>query len=112
MIGLILLTSAPWPASPPSAETWAVLLGSAFFCTALAYILYFRILIVSGTTNVLLVTLLIPVSALLLNSIFLGEEVFLTHLAGMGLIAAALLAVDGRIPAALARACGRSDKGS
>lgn len=85
------------PQAAPSTDTliaW-VFLGTA--CTALAYILYFRILAVAGATNLLLVTMLIPPGAIALGAIFLGEPLDARILGGFGLILCGLLAVDGRV---------------
>ena len=75
---------------------WAALAGLALLSTALAYLLYFRILAVAGATNLLLVTFLIPVTAILLGALILGEQLQLRHFAGMILIGLALAAIDGR----------------
>ena len=64
--------------------------------TALAYVIYFRILARAGATNLLLVTFLIPISAILLGTIVLGERLASHHFAGMALIALGLAAIDGR----------------
>jgi len=72
-------------------------LGIAALSTALAYVLYFRILATAGATNLLLVTFLIPVSAILLGSLVLGERLDPTHFAGMALIGAGLAGIDGRL---------------
>jgi drug/metabolite transporter (DMT)-like permease len=71
--------------------------GLATFSTALGYVLYFRILAGAGATNLLLVTFLIPVSAILLGWLFLGETLALRHLGGMALIGLGLVAIDGRL---------------
>jgi drug/metabolite transporter (DMT)-like permease len=68
----------------------------AAISTALAYVLYFRILATAGATNLLLVTFLIPVSAILLGTLMLGEVLLPRHVAGMGLIGVGLAAIDGR----------------
>ena len=73
------------------------IVGLAIISTAVAYILYFKILERSGATNVLLVTLLVPVSAILLGSLFLNETLQTIHLVGMALIALGLSAIDGRL---------------
>lgn len=75
----------------------AALLGIGTLCTAFAFILYFRILQLAGAINLLLVTLLIPVSATLLGVLFLGETVTPTEIAGMAVIGLGLLTVDGRV---------------
>ena len=73
------------------------MLGLALLSTALAYVLYFRILATAGATNLLLVTFLIPVSAIVLGVLVLGERLAASQLAGMALIAAGLAAIDGRL---------------
>ena len=70
---------------------------AAVFSTAVAYVLYFRLLASAGATNLLLVTFLIPVTAILLGYAFLGEQLQITHFAGMFLIAMGLVAIDGRL---------------
>jgi drug/metabolite transporter (DMT)-like permease len=76
---------------------WAAIASLALLSTALAYIVYFRILATAGATNLLLVTFLIPVSALLLGGLVLGERPDGTAFAGMALIFLGLAAVDGRL---------------
>ncbi len=73
------------------------MLGLALLSTALAYMIYFRILAAAGATNLLLVTFLIPVSARLLGTFVLGERPGGSALAGLALIFAGLAAVDGRV---------------
>ena len=92
-----LLVETPWTLAMPSAPVWLSVLGLALLSTAFAYILYFRILAKAGATNVLLVTLLVPVSAILLGALILGERLEPRHFAGMALIAAGLAAIDGRL---------------
>lgn len=87
----------PWLQPMPGFEVWAALIALAVFSTALAYILFFRVLASAGATNVSLVTFLVPISAILLGTIFLGERLELTHFIGMLLIAAGLSAIDGRL---------------
>ncbi|MNL15185.1 EamA-like transporter family protein [compost metagenome] len=85
----------------PSLGTWGALIGIALLSTALAYLIFFRILATAGATNLALVTFLIPVSAILLGSLILGEQLEIKHFAGMAMIAAGLAAIDGRLPAKL-----------
>ena len=65
--------------------------------TALAYIVFFQILRRSGATNVMLVTLLIPVTAILLGWLVLGEQISPREIAGALVIGSALLLIDGRV---------------
>lgn len=102
MLPLALLVDRPWTLAPPSVITWGALLGLALASTALAYVIYFRVLARAGATNLLLVTFLIPVSALLLGVGVLGEVLEATQIAGMALIGLGLAAIDGRPRAILA----------
>ena len=97
MLPVVLLFESPWTQAAPSASGWAAMLGLALFCTTLAYILYFRLLASAGATNSLLVTFLIPITAILLGALILGEQLEPRHFAGMALIGAGLAAIDGRL---------------
>jgi drug/metabolite transporter (DMT)-like permease len=77
--------------------------GLVVLSTALAYVIFFRILATAGGTFISLVTLLIPVSAVLLGSGVLGERISAVQIAGMALIALGLIAIDGRGPALAGR---------
>lgn len=83
--------------STASVQSWGAILGLALFSTSLAYIIYFKLLESAGATNLLLVTLLVPGSAILLGILFLNESITATQLAGLGLIALGLSAIDGRL---------------
>jgi drug/metabolite transporter (DMT)-like permease len=100
---MVLLVDRPWTLPVPGVAVFGAVAGLALLCTALAYILYFRILAVAGATNLLLVTFLIPVSALVLGGAVLGERLEPRHFGGMALIALGLAAIDGR-PYRLVRA--------
>jgi drug/metabolite transporter (DMT)-like permease len=82
----------------PHPATWAAVLAVGLLSTAFAYVLYFRILATAGATNLLLVTFLIPVSAILLGVLVLNETLLLRHVAGMALIGGGLACIDGRLP--------------
>ncbi len=86
-----------WSLPVPGVQTWSALAGIALLCTALAYALFFRLMATAGTTNAMLVTLLQPISTLLLGWLFLGEAVPLRAYGGMLLIAAGLASIDGRM---------------
>jgi drug/metabolite transporter (DMT)-like permease len=96
MLPLVLMTGA-LGLSRPNAAAVAALCGLATVSTAVAYLLYFRILASAGATNVLLVTFLIPVSALLLGVGVLGEVIHMLEYAGMGCIFLGLMVIDGRV---------------
>jgi len=103
VLPLSLIVDRPWLLSPPGARTWGAVAGLALLCTALAYVIYFRILATSGASNLLLVTLLMPVMAVLLGIALLGEHLEPRHVLGMTSIAAGLATIDGRIIALLHR---------
>ncbi len=97
IIPLALVTDRFWALPVPSGTTWLALLGLALLSTAVAYVIYFHLLATAGATNLLLVTFLIPVSALLLGTTILGERLAPRHWAGMALIGLGLAAIDGRV---------------
>lgn len=97
LVPLSLLVDHPWTLTMPGLDVWAAIVGIALVSTALAYVLFFRILETAGVTNLMLVTFLIPVSAILLGAMFLGETLEPKHFLGMTLIAAGLAAIDGRL---------------
>ncbi len=97
MAVLVPLVEPLPPLTGLSATTLAAVLGLAVLSTALAYILFYRILQTAGPTNLLLVTLLIPVTAVTLGGVLLGERLGLAELAGMALILLGLVVIDGRL---------------
>ena len=97
MTPLALLVDRPWHLPAPSTTTLGALLALGLLSTAVAYVIYFRLLATAGATNLLLVTFLIPVSAVLLGTVILGEKLGLRHFAGMGLVSLGLAAIDGRL---------------
>lgn len=97
LVPVALLVDAPWALPLPGLAPVASLLALATVSTALAYILYFRILAAAGATSVFLVTFLVPVSAVLLGVLVLGERLAIEHLLGMALIGLGLGLIDGRL---------------
>jgi len=86
----------PWTLAFNGVTAGAVA-GLALASTAVAYLIYFRLLARAGATNLLLVTFLIPVTALVLSVLVLGERPGVSAFAGMALIFAGFAAVDGRV---------------
>lgn len=115
MIPVVAIIDQPWALPAPTAQAIGALLALGLLSTALAYIIFFRILERGGATNISLVTFLIPVSAIMLSTLFLGETLRSNHVGGMLTILAGLAALDGRIATLIAarwrRIFGRSDKG-
>lgn len=96
LLPLAIVVDRPW-AYRPSAVAVGALLGLALVSTALANLIFFRILAAAGATNVMLVNILIPVSALLLGMLVLGERPAWAAFAGLACIAAGLVTLDGRL---------------
>jgi drug/metabolite transporter (DMT)-like permease len=101
LLPVALIVDRPWTLPWPELPVWGAILGLALLATALAYILFFRILASAGAVNLMLVTFLIPVSAILLGSVFLHEALEPMDFAGMALIGLGLAAIDGRLTARL-----------
>lgn len=97
MIVLVSIIDQPWNQSLPSMNAMLALLALAIFGTALAYIVFFNILVRAGASNAMLVTLLIPVTAILLGNLFLDEPIKAQEIVGAVVIGIGLLFIDGRV---------------
>ncbi|WP_022703078.1 DMT family transporter [Pseudorhodobacter ferrugineus] len=97
LLPLVLVVDRPWTAPVPGWVPLAAIGGLALLSTALAYLIYFRLLASAGAVNLALVTFLIPVSAIGLAVLVLGETLALRHVAGMTLIGLGLTVIDGRL---------------
>lgn len=102
MLPFALLIERPWQLPLPGWPVIAALIGLAVLSTAFAYVIFFRIMNTAGS-NVNLVTLLVPVSAILLGVLVLNEALLPRHLLGFGVIALGLAAIDGRLMALVRR---------
>lgn len=103
LLPVAAMVDRPWTLQAPGIEVMASVIALALLSTAVAYILFFRLLAAAGATNIMLVTLLVPVSAILLGSAILGERLEPEHFAGMALIGLGLAAIDGRPARALGK---------
>jgi drug/metabolite transporter (DMT)-like permease len=101
LVPIALVVDRPWGLPMPGPQVWGAIIGLALLSTALAYVLFFRILASAGAVNLLLVTFLIPPSAILLGVAVLDEMLRAGDLLGMALIGCGLAAIDGRLPAIL-----------
>lgn len=96
MLPLVFILENPFSIASPSTEMIVAMLGLSIVCTAFAYVLFFKILSSAGATTASLVTFLVPVSAIILGIIWLGETLTPSNIIGMALIIFGLILVDGR----------------
>ncbi len=95
---LVWLIDRPESLVLPGQQAVGAILGLAILCTSIAYVIFFTIIRRAGATNVMLVTLLIPPSAILLGALVLGEQMEASELVGSAIIGLALVIIDGRLP--------------
>ena len=103
LLPLAALIDRFWELPAPRTPAVLAIFGLAVFGTALAYIVFFRISASAGPSNVMLVTLLIPLTATALATLVLAEQVASHQAFGALAIAAGLLVIDGRALARLQR---------
>ncbi|GAA0776606.1 DMT family transporter [Roseibium denhamense] len=97
MLPVAVFAGSGWSISEPSALTWLNVLALGLLATAIAYLIYFRLLAEAGATNASLVTLLVPASALFLGWMLLGEQLSTVQIAGFAVLLVGLAVLDGRI---------------
>jgi drug/metabolite transporter (DMT)-like permease len=97
MLVVVSLIDQPWNLDMPSQNAIWSLVALAVFGTAIAYVVFYKILIRAGASNVMLVTLLMPITALILGNVFLGEEIQAKEIMGAFIIGTGLLFIDGRV---------------
>jgi len=103
MAPLALAIDQPWLDPWPPLEAWAAIIALALVATAFGYVLYFRLIDRAGATNALLVTLLVPPTAILLGGLFFNERLTGGQFGGLAFIALGLALIDGRLLALLRR---------
>lgn len=99
MLPVVLLFDQPWTMAMPRMDSTLAGIALALFSTALAYILYFRLIDRAGASNAQLVAFLMPILAVILGIAFLGESLSGGQIAGAVLIAIGLVILDGRLVA-------------
>lgn len=80
-----------------SLNTWLAIAYYAIIATAVAYLLYYRVLALAGSGNLMLVTLLVAPVAIILGAITLGEALPLKAYVGFAILAVGLLILNGRL---------------
>ena len=97
MTPIAFAIDAPLSLAMPSQIAILSIIALGILCTAIAYVMFFKILREAGAVNVSLVTFLVPVSAIILGMIVLNEKLTVYQIGGMILIAAGLVILDGRL---------------
>lgn len=96
MAVVVAAVDKPWTLPTPSAGVTLAVIALAALSTALAYLVFFKIIVRAGASNAMLVTLLVPATAILLGAAFLDETITWRKIAGALIIGLALLFIDGR----------------
>jgi drug/metabolite transporter (DMT)-like permease len=97
MTVIALVLGDVWQLTQVSTTTWMALVGLAVLSTSVAYLLFFGIIQRAGPSFVSLVTMIIPVSAILLGYFVIGEKLTLQDIVGALIIGMALIIIDGRL---------------
>jgi drug/metabolite transporter (DMT)-like permease len=97
LLPVALVIDRPWQLPFPGILAIAAVVALALVSTALAYVVYYALILRAGATNTILVTLLIPIGGVVLAWALLGETLSPGEAAGMMLIGLGLAIVDGRV---------------
>lgn len=93
----LVLTVEGTPSLALATDTWLAIAYYAIVATALAYLLYYRVLGMAGSGNLLLVTLIIPPVAITLGALVRNESLHLGEYLGFAVLALGLSIIDGRL---------------
>jgi drug/metabolite transporter (DMT)-like permease len=96
-----------WPTTTPSSTAWASAVALSVGCTALAYVLFFRLIANVGASRAITVTFLIPAFAMLWGALFLGEIPSMRMLLGGAVVLVGTALATGVLQRPVARALGK-----
>jgi drug/metabolite transporter (DMT)-like permease len=97
MLVLAFGLSEPALYAKASLATWGALVALAALSSAIAYLIFFRINATAGASFVTLVTMLVPLSAIVLGMVVLHESLSTHEVLGAAIIISALVIIDGRL---------------
>lgn len=103
LLPLVLVVDRPWTLPMPSSGTWLSLLGLGLLSSTIGHLIFFRLLATAGATNLSLVSYFMPITAISLGVLFLGDVLEPRHIAGLCIIVCGLAIMDGRPWRALQR---------
>jgi drug/metabolite transporter (DMT)-like permease len=100
---LAFLLAVPFsiPQTPPSINAIACAVALGVFCTGVAYVLYFKLIVDVGPARTLTVTFLAPIFGVIWGQLFLGEPITWSKAAACAIILAGTLLITGFSPRAL-----------
>jgi len=93
---LAIAIDQPWMLPAPSLKALGAIASMGIFGSALAALCHFTVLQRAGATNASLVTLIMPLTPIVLGGVFLGDRLSPRDMLGALIIAAALIIIDGR----------------
>lgn len=96
MVPLLFVTDT-FQIAPIDIYVFFIAFQFAVICSVLAYLLYFKILETTGAGNLLICTIIVPPSAILLEVLVLDEVIGLNELAGLAIVTAGMIVLDGRL---------------
>ncbi len=102
-VPVALAVDWPWTLPMPSMTVLGAIIATGVFGSGLAALCHFTVLQRAGAINAMLVTLIMPLTPILLGGIYLGERLTNREIFGAVIIAAALLIIDGRLLRLFAR---------
>ncbi len=96
-VPMALIVDQPWTQSAPSSKAIIAILGMGILGSGLSSLCHFTVLKRAGATNAFIVTLIMPLTPILLGGVFLGETLSTRDMVGACIIATALILIDGRV---------------
>lgn len=94
---LALAIEQPWTLPTPAIGTIGLVMVMGVLGSAFASLCHFTVLKRAGPTNALLVTIILPMTPIVLGTLFLGDHFTLRDGIGAAIIAASLIVIDGRL---------------
>ena len=99
------------PADPPPAQAWGAVLALAFVCTAVAFLVFFRLIAAVGPARATLITFINPAVAVVVGALVLDEQITVATVGGFGLVLAGCWLATRHRPEVIAEAPGLAEVG-
>ena len=79
---------ATWPDDTPPARAVLAVVALGLLCTAIAFVVFFRLIAAVGPARATLITFVNPAVAVVVGAVFLDEEITATTIGGFALVLA------------------------